>query len=96
MQISWILSTLWFVLLIAPAVLVVAVLPGGRRCPRCGDDTVRVQSPLLEFVRRWLTRRWCIGCGWEGVARCGYRTRPRRSRKPAPGWLEEAAADDDA
>lgn len=49
-------------------------LPRGRECPGCGADTFQLFVPALAHCSRALPRsvlqrRWCAGCGWEGVAR---------------------------
>lgn len=64
-----------FVLPVAlSAVVSYRALPLGRRCPHCDSDTIRLVSrPLriLSAVRRRtrLEKRWCLGCGWDGIAR---------------------------
>jgi hypothetical protein len=65
------------VVLILPLALSAAVslraLPRGRRCPRCGQDTVRLRAPLLGVLARLahgdFQRRWCLACRWEGATR---------------------------
>lgn len=49
-------------------------LPRSRRCPSCAAQTVRLQSRLHALGSRLLRRgdlhlRWCMDCGWRGVAR---------------------------
>lgn len=49
-------------------------LPMGRRCVQCGSETIRIRARHLNAlsVNRAgfdLHRRWCSGCGWEGVTR---------------------------
>lgn len=89
----WIFMTaLWVVMLLAPLALLAALLPAGRDCPRCGTGTFLMQSRMLRPVRRFLGRRWCSACGWEGMMRFG---------RPAPAPVPEAApaaeeVDDDA
>lgn len=89
----WMFMTgLWIVMLLAPLALLAVLLPTGRGCPRCGGETLLLQSRLLRPVRRWFGRRWCSACGWEGLMRFGA---------PAPAPAPEAAAapeevDDDA
>jgi hypothetical protein len=66
----WIFMTaLWIVMLAAPLVLLVALLPTGRDCPRCGGETLAIQPRLLRPLRRLVLPRWCTGCGWEGYTR---------------------------
>ena len=87
------MAALWVVMLLAPLALLVALLPAGRDCPRCGGETLLLRSRLLGTVRNRLGRRWCTACGWEGLMRYGA--------YPAPPALEllqaePAEADDDA
>jgi len=63
------MTALWVVMLVAPLVLLVALLPSGRDCPRCGGDTLLLRHRVLGPVKRFLGRRWCAACGWEGVMR---------------------------
>jgi hypothetical protein len=70
------MSALWVVMLVAPIALLVALLPTGRDCPRCGSESVPIRVAILRPVRRFLSRRWCTACGWEGLVRV--------TRQPAP------------
>ena len=87
------MTALWVVMLVAPVVLLVALLPMGRDCPRCGGETLAIQPRFLRPVRRYVLPRWCTACGWEGYTRTA-------SPAPLPGLhlatepVEEA--DDDA
>lgn len=73
------LIILYLVLVIAlPLVLSAVVsyrtLPDGDDCPLCGDDTLRLRSRWLRWTSAVkpgarLQRRWCLGCGWEGISR---------------------------
>lgn len=66
----WMLmTTLWVVMLLAPLALLLALLPAGRDCPRCGCESLPIRVAALRPVRRYLNRRWCTSCGWEGVMR---------------------------
>ncbi|HEV7591194.1 MAG TPA: hypothetical protein VGO40_23990 [Longimicrobium sp.] len=66
----WMLmTTLWVVMLLAPLALLLALLPSGRDCPRCGCESLPIRVAALRPVRRYLNRRWCTSCGWEGVMR---------------------------
>ena len=77
---------LWAAMLVLPVVLLVALLPAGRDCPRCGSETLPIRFLWLQPVRRLVSRRWCIGCGWEGIS--------RRTRWPRPvGRLVAAVPD---
>jgi len=44
------------------------LLPRRRRCPHCGEATDGVVTPAPA---RWLRleRRWCMACGWAGLAK---------------------------
>ncbi|HYJ80350.1 MAG TPA: hypothetical protein VEW03_12135 [Longimicrobiaceae bacterium] len=88
------MTALWLVMLVAPIALLVALLPAGRDCPRCGSESLPIRVAALRPVRRFLTRRWCTACGWEGVVRI---TR----QEPAPAvevvhQAPEEAVDEDA
>ncbi|WP_331054713.1 hypothetical protein [Longimicrobium sp.] len=63
------MTALWVVMLLAPLALLVALLPAGRDCPRCGGETILLRTRMLMAIRRFLGRRWCTACGWEGVMR---------------------------
>jgi hypothetical protein len=86
------MTALWIVMLVAPLVLLIALLPVGRDCPRCGLETLPLQPRLLRPVRRYLLPRWCTACGWEGYTRTAPNT-------PVPGLVGHEAVeevDDDA
>ena len=84
----WMLmTTLWVVMLLAPLALLLALLPAGRDCPRCGCESLPIRVAALRPVRRYLNRRWCTSCGWEGVMRV---------TRLAPAPLVEAAAEEHA
>jgi hypothetical protein len=63
------MTALWVVMLLAPLGLLIALLPSGRDCPRCGCETLPIRVSMLRAVRRFLCRRWCTSCGWEGIMR---------------------------
>lgn len=66
----WVFVTfLWAAMLLSPFVLLYLFLPAGRNCPRCASETVAVRSSLLHPLRRVAALRWCLSCGWEGIAR---------------------------
>jgi hypothetical protein len=90
----WIFMTaLWVVMLLAPLALLVALLPAGRDCPRCGSESVPIRLALLRPLAPLLHRRWCISCGWEGMVRVD-RAHPRPVLEAAVTEPEEY--DDDA
>jgi hypothetical protein len=56
------------------AIVSYRALHTGRDCSCCGARTVRVVSRRLRFTsvlvpRAEIQRRWCLECGWEGMAR---------------------------
>jgi hypothetical protein len=90
-----VMTALWVVLLVAPLVLLVALLPHGRDCPRCGSETLLIRSRVFGRLRRVLGQRWCTACGWEGLMRYGSRPSPVPAQQ-APAEEFGPAADDDA
>jgi len=78
------------VLLRAAIVLgvVYIVLPKGFSCPRCGDSLTLIRHPLLRLVLPVIEHRWCLGCGWSGIAR---RARERRHILPQSRVINRAA-----
>lgn len=88
------MTALWVVMLVAPIALLVALLPAGRECPRCGSETLPILVAILRPVRGLLGRRWCTACGWEGLVRV--------TRQPVEPVVEvvpeahEETVDDDA
>lgn len=67
-------------------------LPRGRRCPHCGNESVplRARLPAIASVvlpHTVIQRRWCIRCGWTGLARLprGRLPRPQhRAQRAVP------------
>jgi hypothetical protein len=60
------------VLLVATVATAYVAFPSGRMCTRCGGPTDPLRPGfLLRLASRWLHRRWCPRCGWEGVNRNG-------------------------
>jgi hypothetical protein len=91
----WLFVTfLWAAMLLSPFVLLYLFLPSGRDCPRCASETVPIRSRLLRPLRRVAGVRWCMQCGWEGVARTTALRRPVPQFEVVPEELHEA--DDDA
>ena len=54
-------------------------LPTLHMCPTCAHRTQAVLLPgLLRPLQRWISRRWCPDCEWEGVGRKGPEFIPGR------------------
>jgi hypothetical protein len=87
------ITALWVVMLAAPLVLLVALLPSGRDCPRCGAETLPIRMRILQPVRKLLGHRWCTSCGWEGMMRTTSRAPLAPAFEVVP---EEREVDDDA
>lgn len=79
------MMVLFAALMIAPLALMVAVLPAGRDCPRCGGETFGIRVRALKPLRRMLGRRWCAACGWEGLM--------RTHKHPVPAPIVQHATD---
>jgi hypothetical protein len=47
-------------------------------CPSCGEATTGVSHPLWAHLEKWVRRRWCAACGWEGWGRNGPMLSPGR------------------
>jgi hypothetical protein len=75
---------LWTAMLLSPIVLLYIFLPTGRGCPRCNQETLPLQSRMLKPLRRLMTLRWCIECGWQGIARNGTTPEPVVGHDAAP------------
>ena len=91
----WLFVTiLWAAMLLSPFVLLYLFLPSGRTCPRCATETVSIRSRLLAPARRVACLRWCMACGWEGLARTAMLRRPAPKFEAVLDEVEEA--DDDA
>ena len=73
----WLLVTgLWAAMLLSPFILLYFFLPAGRECPRCAGETLPIKSRMLRPLRSLASLRWCMACGWEGVARHAVVRRP--------------------
>ena len=88
------MTVLWVVMLLAPLALLVALLPSGRDCPRCGTETLPIRLAVLRPVRRFMSRRWCTACGWEGVCRAQKHARMTALELVAEHHVDDV--DDDA
>src|SRR3977135_947366 len=63
------------------ALVVWLLIPRRRTCPPCSEVTVPIREP--SFLRYLLLeRRWCTGCGWNGVARRGQVPTPEPKTTP--------------
>src|ERR1051326_2500990 len=61
------------------ALVVWLLIPRRRTCPHCSEVTVPIREPdFLRFLL--LERRWCMGCGWNGVSRRGRSKRSEERR----------------
>ena len=92
-------SVVTFIVLLAAVAIRVALvlfvvwwlIPARRRCPHCGELTATLVTHRgIRRIR--LERRWCLTCGWEGIAR--RRLRPD-TRQPAPRPVPESPEDSD-
>jgi len=72
--------------------VVYLLLPQDLLCPHCNLEMVAVRNRFLDRLVPLLERRWCLGCGWDGVVRrvrvtgargSGLGTR-NRLRAPSP------------
>src|SRR5437868_3353897 len=62
-----------FLRLLLVAVVVWLLIPRRRTCPHCAQMTDPIAGPAgLKYLL--LERRWCMGCGWNGVARKARRS----------------------
>ena len=87
----WVFVTiLWAAMLLSPFILLYLFLPAGRDCPRCASETIAVRSALLAPVRRIAAMRWCLTCGWEGVARTSVLRRPLPRFEVVPDDKDDA------
>lgn len=87
------MTALWVVMLLAPLALLIALLPSGRDCPRCGCETLPLQVHALKPVRRFMGRRWCTACSWEGITRV-TRNAPVPALERVPDTIVDEVDDD--
>lgn len=81
------LLLVFLVPVVLSAVVSYRALPRTADCPLCAGDTLVVRRPWFRLLSRVLPRarlqrRWCMKCGWEGLARAAPR--------PAPAPVEAA------
>src|SRR6185503_3322931 len=71
------------------AIVAWLMVPRRDKCPQCSEATVPLlESHLLRYVR--LERRWCLACGWNGVARKGWTTTRAALAVLVIGWSGSA------
>jgi hypothetical protein len=70
---EWLIVLVLFVTVLMRFAIVLAVvyllLPRGTLCPRCQVEMTLIQNRFLKKVLPMVERRWCLQCGWNGVAR---------------------------
>ena len=89
----WLFVTLlWAAMLLSPFILLFLFLPTGRECPRCAEQTLAIRSKMLRPIRSLASMRWCMSCGWEGMARSTV----IRSPLPKLEVVPDDRSDDDA
>lgn len=64
-------------------------LPSGRDCPHCGAETIRLRARMLRVVsavqrRSQIQRRWCMECGWGGIAKMPKERRVLAAKREGP------------
>jgi len=64
-------------------------LPEGTTCPLCRSETLLLRSRWLGWAsallrRVVLQRRWCLSCGWEGIAKLTGEEARQARRRVAP------------
>lgn len=73
----WVMLGFVVLRLVVLAGLALLLLPRGRTCPACREETVPlVSTGLLRLLP--IDKRWCTHCGWSW-----YRKRQREQRAPA-------------
>jgi hypothetical protein len=45
------------------------MLPATRTCPHCACDLTLIRHPVMRRLIPIVEHRWCLGCGWNGLAR---------------------------
>lgn len=85
---------IWIAMLVLPVVLLIALLPVGRECPRCSGETLPIRFVPLQPFRGLVSRRWCFACGWEGISRGA--SLARSAGKLAPVAQKRSEPEDDA
>jgi len=89
----WLLITVYLLLVfVLPLLLSLAVsyrsLPNGRACPQCQGESLPLVAPVLRRLSvvspQQFQRRWCLGCGWEGIVRLSRAQLASPEATPAP------------
>src|SRR5437868_14876545 len=60
--------------------VVYLILPATRVCPQCAANLTLIRHPVLRHLVPAVEHRWCLTCGWSGIAR----RPPRVSTTPSP------------
>ena len=55
--------------LIVLGLLAYALVPGGRSCPACGEETLALERTGMVRMLPGVARRWCMACGWSWFRR---------------------------
>jgi hypothetical protein len=77
-------------MLISPFILLYLFLPVGRECPRCSGETIAIRTWASRPLRAMGSRRWCMECGWEGIARNAVAGQPLPRLEVVPDDSEES------
>ena len=68
----------------------------GRHCPTCGRRTLPVaHRGGLRYFARTIVRRWCPGCGWEGLRRRRYRSLEHHATDTVSGFRWAKPSEED-
>lgn len=51
------------------SVVAYLLLPRGPACPHCGERMAALRNRFFDRLVTVLERRWCLGCGWNGLVR---------------------------
>jgi len=100
------------VLLVAAVRVGYLAISSGRMCPQCGGGTNSVEfGRIASLFARWIQKRWCSRCGWEGIGRngpdvapyespvdhdSGFRWRRRQNRAVPVFWWGDRSREDAA
>jgi hypothetical protein len=73
------------------------LVPAGRFCPACGQETIPLARAGMVRLVPGVERRWCMACGWSWYRKRGApvvlpphdesRVRSRSPGEPA-GWTD--------